>query len=89
METNAKIYIYIISFTNLPIINSKQSFSIWHCMNRASPCNMYITNKMRNFGGKFYFIFNIRSTCFGLYQSVFRSSLFISLIRIPNTTYSL
>ena len=38
------------------------------------------------------FIFNTRSTCFGLYQSVFRSNLFIcctSYPHIPNTTYSI
>ena len=54
---------------------------IWRCKHRASSCSVYITNKMHKFLW-LDFIFNIRSTCYRLYQSIFRSSLFIAECRI-------
>ena len=47
-------------------------------MHRASSYNMYINQQDAQNSYDYTLFFNIRSTCFGFYQSVFRSNHFIS-----------
>ena len=54
-----------------------RKFSVWRCMHRASSYNMYINQQDAQNSCDETLFFNIRSTCFGLYQSIFRSNLFI------------
>ena len=50
---------------------------IGRCMHRAPSCNMYINQQDAQNSCDWSLFFNIRSTCFGLYQSIFRSNLFV------------